>query len=58
MMRRTAAPLATQTADCIAALVAVMIHACLPPTLAPHLASASLVGILKPTGDIQPIVVG
>ena len=58
MLRRTAAPLATQTADCIAALVAVMIQGRLPPALAPLLASASLVGIPKPAGGIRPIAVG
>ena len=58
MIRCTAAFLATQTTDCIVALLAVVTQGCLPPPLASLLASASLVDIPKPAGGIRPIVVG
>ena len=58
IIRRTAAPLRSHTLDCIANLVAIMLQGRLPTDLSPFLASASLVGIPKPSGGIRPIAVG
>ena len=58
MLRRTAAPIRNRTLDYIADLVALMIQGRLPAVLGPLLASASLVGIPKPSGGIRPIAVG
>ena len=58
ILSRIAAPLCSSTLACIADLVATMLQGRIPADLGPLLASASSVGIPKPSGGIRPIPVG